>query len=137
MGLDLGRPAVTRGRALVAAGVVAVAVVPVLVLLPAAPSAAQDPTPAPGPTLGVTVSPPSQQQIDDARSALDRLRQPARTPTTTIAQVAGPVDPKSGSVRWQVSDQAWWTLGAALLVLLVLSETTRISVRRAKHRKDA
>jgi hypothetical protein len=137
MGLDLGRPALTHGRALVAGGVVTAALVPLLVLLPAAPCAAQDPTPAPLPTQGATVAPPSQQQIDDARSALNRLRQPAKSPSTTIAQVAGPVAPKARSVRWQVSDQAWWTLGAAVLVLLVLSESTRISVRRAKHRKDA
>ena len=136
MGLDLGRPALTRGRALVVGGVVTVA----LVVLPGAAASAADPSPAPaptpGPTQAATVAPPSQQQIDDARSALDRLRSPAKAPRT-LTQVSGPTHPGSRSVRWQISDQAWWTLGAALLVLLVLSETTRISVRRAKHRKDA
>lgn len=126
----------TRGRALVLGGVVTLA----LVVLPGPAATAADPSPAPapnpGPTQSATVAPPSQQQIDDARSALDRLRQPAKAPRT-LTQVSGPTHPRSRSVRWQISDQAWWTLGAALLVLLVLSETTRISVRRAKHRRDA
>lgn len=126
----------THGRALVLGGVVTVA----LVVLPGPAATAADPSPAPapnpGPTRSATVAPPSQQQIDDARSALERLRQPAKAPTT-LTQVSGPTHPRSRSVRWQISDQAWWTLGAALLVLLVLSETTRISVRRAKHRRDA
>ncbi|RNM16267.1 hypothetical protein [Nocardioides pocheonensis] len=136
MGLDLGRPALTRGRALVLAGVVTAA----LVVLPGAAATAADPSPAPaptpGPTQSATVAPPSQQQIDDARSALDRLRRPAKAPKT-LAEVSGPTHPKSRSVGREISDQAWWTLGAALLVVLVLSEATRISVRRAKHRRDA
>jgi hypothetical protein len=134
MGLDLGRPVLRAARALVAGGLLVAAL--------ATPAVAADPTPAPSPAASPvsTLPPPSQQQIDDAKNALNRLRRPARapaTPTTTIAQVAGPVAPRPGSVASRISDEAWWTLGAALLVLLVLSETTRISVRRAKHRKEA
>jgi len=107
----------------------------------AGPASADDPTPAPVPT-GVStpsVSPPSQQQIDDAKSALDRLRNAGTTTPPTLTQVAGPVVPtkKDGSVIPRISDEAWWTIGAGVLVLLVASETTRIGVRRAKHRKRA
>jgi hypothetical protein len=103
---------------------------------------ADEPTPAPAPTLAPTiaasVSPPSQQQIDDARRALERLRQQGTRAPTTLADVAGPTaQPKRASVASRLSDQDWWTVGAALLVLLVASETTRLSVRRAKHRAEA
>ena len=37
----------------------------------------------------------------------------------------------------QISDEAWWTIGAGALVLLVASEATRLGVRRAKHRRQA
>src|SRR3954451_16155006 len=102
-------------------------------------ASADDPTPpVPGATTP-SVSPPSQQQIEDARNAMDRLRHPAGTRTTapgTLTQVAGPLAaPKRGSVASRISDQEWWTIGAGARVLLVASETTRLSVRRAKHRK--
>jgi hypothetical protein len=106
----------------------------------AAPAFADETTPAPSPTQALTpsLSPPSQQQIDDAKSALDRLRNRGKaTPTTTLDQVAGPVAEKGPSMTSRISDEAWWTIGAGAMVLLVLSETTRISVRRAKHRKGA
>ena len=95
----------------------------------------------PGGQATPAVSPPSQQQIDDARNAMDRLRHPggtgARTPGT-LAKVSGPLaEPRGRSVTSRISDETWWTLGAGALVLLVASETTRISVRRAKHRKGA
>ena len=96
------------------------------------------PGPAPGPSRVSTpsLSPPSQQQIDDARNAMERLRHPATPTPPTLAKVAGPVDPEdAGSLGLRWNAQAWWTLGAGVLLLLVLSETTRISVRRAKHRK--
>ena len=102
------------------------------------PAYAADPTPTPGPSRVPTpsLSPPSQQQIDDARNAMERLRHPATTTPPTLAKVAGPVDPEdAGSLGLRWNAQAWWTLGAGVLLLLVLSETTRISVRRAKHRK--
>jgi hypothetical protein len=88
----------------------------------------------PGPT--VSLSPPSQQQIDDAREALDRMKRGGATSTSTpLVQVAAPK--KDHSVAPRISAQGWWTIGAALMVLLVASEATRISVRRAKHRKGA
>jgi hypothetical protein len=92
------------------------------------------------PTAGSTVSPPSQQQIDDARSALERLQQQGSRNVTpvTLAQVAGPTGGSGrASVASRISDEAWWTVGAALLVLLVASEVTRLSGRRAKHRGSA
>ncbi|MGY2875781.1 hypothetical protein ACVW00_002971 [Marmoricola sp. URHA0025 HA25] len=93
-----------------------------------------DPTPQPAPTP--VVSPPSQQQIDDAKAALDRVRHPGRTAPKQLTQVAGPTDPAGrDGVTSRISDQAWWTIGAGVLVLMVASETTRVSVRRAKHRK--
>jgi hypothetical protein len=110
----------------------------------AAPALAVDPTPSPAPGIDpgsvTTLAPPSQQQIDDAKNALDRLRRPTRvtpsTPATTLTQVAAPVAPPGrASVTSRISDQAWWTIGAGALVLIVLSETTRIRVRRGKHRK--
>ena len=85
------------------------------------------------------MSPPSQQQIDDARNALERLRQQGtRATAPALAEVAGPTAQDGrGSVASRISDEAWWTVGAALLVLVVASETTRLSVRRAKHRREA
>ena len=104
------------------------------------PAVADDPTPGAGPTQvsNPSVSPPSQQQIDDAKAALDRLRNQGRSKPTTLSHVAGPATrPDEGGVTSRISDQAWWTIGAGALVLLVASETTRLSVRRAKHRKGA
>jgi hypothetical protein len=144
MGRDHRGAALMRGRAALLGALLLLALVgPV-----AAPSYAADPTPTPDPTQLSTqlstpsLSPPSEQQIKDARDALDRLRnqgKPASAPpTTTLAEVAGPTSGnKSGSVTSRISDQGWWTIGAGLLVLLVLSETTRLSVRRAKHRRRA
>ena len=102
----------------------------------AAPASAVDPTPSP-PNSRPSVSPPSQAQIDDAKAALERLRKQGQPTPRQLTQVAGPTAPGH---RWSVSrisDQAWWTLGAGLLVLLVASESTRLGVRRAKHRKGA
>jgi len=114
-------------------------VISVLVGLGAGPAWAE-PTPTPTPTP--SVSPPSQEQIDDAKAALDRLRNRGKTPTAQLSQVAGPTaedapETKRGGVSSPISDEAWWTIGAGLLVLLVASETTRLRVRRAKHRKGA
>ena len=105
----------------------------------AGPASAADPTPTPTPGATTpSISPPSQQQIDDAKAALDRLRNPGKSTPTTLTQVAGPTaDEGRRSVTSRISDEAWWTIGAGLLVLLVASETTRLSVRRAKHRKGA
>jgi hypothetical protein len=80
------------------------------------------------------VSPPSQQQIDDARDALNRLQHPAK-PVPTIAVVAAPKRVRSFSPR--ISNDTLWTIGAGLLVLLVISEATRLGARRAKHRRRA
>jgi hypothetical protein len=93
------------------------------------------PTELPGRTE--SLSPPSQQQIDDARDALNRLEQgsAATTSASPVVEVAGPQDPRSVSSR--LRDANWWILGAGLLVLVVASEVTRIGVRRAKHRKEA
>ena len=104
-----------------------------LVGIGAGPASA-DPTPTPTPIP--SVSPPSQQQIDDAKAALDRLRNQGKAPKTQLTQVAGPAT-DAGGVTSRISDQAWWTMAAGLLVLLVASETTRLSVRRAKHRRGA
>ena len=111
-------------------------------LLTAAPASAADPTPAPDPlppaAYSPSVSPPSQQQIDDAKEALKRLRNQGSSTPSSLTQVAGPtaVD-RHHSVKFRISDQGWWVVGAGLLVLLVASETTRVSVRRAKHRKKS
>jgi len=110
----------------------------------AGPASAADPTPPPDPLATEvstpSVSPPSQQQIDDAKAALKRLRNQGKQTPAPIEQVAGPTSSAAGggaSVVSRISDEAWWTLAAGLLVLLVASETTRVSVRRAKHRKSA
>ena len=145
MGRDLGRTVLTRGLALplaaVPGGVLALGLV-------CAPATADDVTPGAGPTSASTpsVSPPSQQQIEDARNALDRLRDSrsasrssnASHPSdpTTLTRVAGPVADTGGATS-RISDEAWWTIGAGALVLLVASEATRNSVRRARHRKGA
>ena len=125
-----------RCRALLLGGAIALAIA----VAGAAPAQADDPTPGVGPSQASTpsVSPPSQQQIDDARAALDRLRNQGKKAPTQLTQVAGPTERKdSGGVTSRISDQAWWTIGAGALVLLVASETTRLGVRRAKHRKNA
>ena len=109
----------------------------------ASASYAVDPTPTPDPAGLATpsLSPPSEQQIKDARDALDRLRNQGKggaTTPTTLAQVSGPTADSSGrSVTSRISDEGWWTIGAGLLVLVVLSESTRLSVRRAKHRRES
>lgn len=110
-----------------------------MVVLGAGPAAADEPT-TPTPTVAPTpsLSPPSQQQIDDAKDALERLEDPGRPTPTPVTEVAGPTsEPERGSFGSRISDETWWTLGAGLLVLVVASETTRIGVRRAKHRKKA
>lgn len=125
-----------RCRALLVGAAIALA----LAAAGAAPAAADDPTPGAGPTQAPTpsISPPSQQQIDDAKAALDRLRNQGKNPPSRLTQVAGPTArDESGGVTSRISDQAWWTIGAGALVLLVASETTRLGVRRAKHRKGA
>jgi hypothetical protein len=143
MGRDHRGAALRRGCAATRGLLLGALLVAVLAGPGSAPSYAADPTPAPDPTQVSTpsVSPPSEQQIKDARDALDRLRNQGKrgtTTPTTLAEVAGPTAPaRSGSVTSRISDQGWWTIGAGLLVLLVLSETTRLSVRRAKHRRQA
>ena len=121
-----------------------VALAAALVGSAAAPATADDPTPGTVPAPAATpvttpaVSPPSQQQIDDAKAALERLRHPGTSEPTSLTEVAGPTARHDGGgVTSRISDQAWWTIGAGALVLLVASETTRLSVRRAKHRKRA
>lgn len=109
------------------------------VILGGGPAAADEPT-VPTPTVAPTpsLSPPSQQQIDDAKDALERLEDPGTPTPTPLTQVAGPTsEPEPGSFTSRISDEAWWTLGAGLLVLVVASEATRIGVKRAKHRKGA
>lgn len=120
-------------------GAGALLAVALVVLSLAGPAAADDPaqpsTPPPTPVL----SPPSQEQIDDAKEALDRVRNAGKSPAPApdpITQVAGPTE-DGGSVVSRISDEAWWVIGAGLLVLLVASETTRLGVRRAKHRRGA
>jgi hypothetical protein len=133
MGRDLGIAVLRHGRALLPAAALAAA----LATSCPVPAYADDPTPAPAPAQApsATLSPPSQQQIDDARSALDRLRNGATAPAPVLARVSGPTAPSRRPQAPRISDEGWWTIGAAALVLLVLSETTRLSVRRAKHRK--
>jgi hypothetical protein len=137
MGHDLGRVVLRHCRGFLVGGALAAAIV----LACGATAAADEPTPGAGPGQASTpaVSPPSQQQIDDAKAALDRLRNQGKTEPTGLSQVAGPTTPRDdrdeGGVTSRISDQAWWTIGAGALVLLVASETTRLSVRRAKHRK--
>ena len=102
--------------------------------LGAGPAAAADPVPAPTPA----VSPPSQEQIDDAKAALDRLRNQGKKAPAQLTQVAGTTaEDEPGGVTSRISNEAWWTIGAGLLVLMVASETTRVSTRRAKHRREA
>jgi hypothetical protein len=143
MGRDRRGATLMRARAATRGALLAALVVGALVGPGPAPSYAADPTPTPDPAQLSTpsLSPPSEQQIKDARDALDRLRNQgthASSPPTTLAQVAGPTADKGhGSVASRISDEGWWTIGAGLLVLLVLSETTRLSVRRAKHRRAA
>ena len=120
---------------------VAAALLTAFVLLGAPSATAEEPTPKPTPTSvsPPSLSPPSQQQIDDAKAALERLRNPSNksaTPTT-IAQVAAPADDDRGPAMTRISDEAWWTLAAGLLLLVVASETTRLGARRAKHRRGA
>ena len=126
------RPAPSTSLVLLGAVVVALVI--------AGPATAADPTPSPAPLstpVTMSVSPPSQQQIDDAKEALKRLRDQGSSTPKTLTRVAGPTSGDRGSVTARISDGAWWTIGAGLLVLLVVSETTRLSVRRAKHRKGA
>lgn len=120
----------TRGRAAVLGVLLAAAFAGPLAAIPAH---AADPTPSPSPT----VSPPTQQQIDDAKAALDRLRDQGKNKPTQLTRLAGPTGGSGSSLTSRISDEGWWTLGAGLLVLLVASETTRVGVRRAKHRKEA
>jgi hypothetical protein len=140
MGAEAAKAVLRHGRAIVVGGLLAVALAAVV-----APAGwAADPTPSPTPT-SPSVSPPSQQQIDDAKNALERLRNhdrsrgtatPAARPSQTISEVAGPVaGPKRPPLPARISDQAWWTIAAGVLVLVVASEATRLRVRRAKHRR--
>ena len=126
-----------RGRARsFGALLVGALLVSALLVTGAGPATADDVTPVPSPSL----SPPSQQQIDDAKAALDRLRGKGTSTPTRLAQVAGPTtedERPEPSITSRISDEAWWTIGAGLLVLLVASEATRLNARRAKHRKEA
>jgi hypothetical protein len=140
------RPAPLTGTAPVGAVLAALLVVVVTTLLTpviwAGPASAAEPTPAPDPfateVSTPSLSPPSQQQIDDAKAALARLRNQGKPTPGPLQQVSGPATrAEDASVVSRISDEAWWTIGAGLLVLLVASETTRLSVRRAKHRKSA
>jgi hypothetical protein len=135
MGREPGRATPRHCRALIGSAALATA----LIAGGASPAHADDPAPTPVPAVGSTVSPPSQQQIDDARSALERLQQQGtRVPEPALAEVAGPAAAdRRGSVTARISDDVWWTVGAGLLVLLVASEATRLSARRAKHRGRA
>ncbi|HET6166394.1 MAG TPA: hypothetical protein VFE07_06165 [Marmoricola sp.] len=133
MGRVLGKAVLSVGRFAALGLLLAVTIAGPLA---AGPASAADPTPSP-PGSTPSVSPPSQAQIDDARAALDRLRKQGQSRPTQLTQVAGPTEPGHRWAVSRVSDGAWWTLGAGLLVLVVASETTRLSVRRAKHRKQA
>jgi hypothetical protein len=132
----LGRVVLMRCRSLLVGGVLSLA----LVGIGASAAIADEPTPGvgPGQASSPSVSPPSQQQIDDAKAALKRLRNQGTSRPARLAEVARPSDREdTGGVTSRISDQAWWTIGAGALVLLVASETTRLGVRRAKHRKGA
>jgi hypothetical protein len=101
---------------------------------------ADEPAPAPLPTPAATftVAPPSQQQIDDARRALERVSQQGTRAPATLAEVADPTaQSERETVVSRIKDQDWWTIAAALLVLVVASEGTRVGVRRARHRGPA
>jgi hypothetical protein len=140
MGRDPGRAVLRHCRALALGAALGTALAAGTVW--GAPAAtADDATPGAEPTQFSTpsLSPPSQQQVEDARQALDRLRGRTRPATpAALTDVAGPVTGRDrGSASPRISDEAWWTIGAGALVLLVASETTRISVRKAKHRKSA
>jgi hypothetical protein len=140
MGRDLGRAPLMCCRTRPLGALLGGAVLAAALLGLGAGPASAEPTPSPAPTP--SVSPPSQQQIDDAKAALERLRNQGKSPTAQLSQVAGPAaaeasGKKNGGVTSRISDEAWWTIGAGLLVLLVATETTRLSVRRAKHRKGA
>lgn len=137
-----------RAKAVLLGGLVAVALAPIVASAGWAAVWAADPTPAPAPQTTPSISPPSQQQIEDARNALDRLRHhsgpggsatPTAGPTEEISEVSGPVaGPVAGrgrpSLTSRISDQAWWTIASGVLVLAVASEATRLRVRRGKHR---
>jgi hypothetical protein len=98
----------------------------------AVPAQADDPqTPAPTATL----SPPRQQQIDDARDALKRLQKQGKPTPTPVVIVAAPK--KAAALSSRINNETLWMIGAGVLVLLVASETTRLGVRRAKHRRGA
>jgi hypothetical protein len=134
MGRDLGRAALMRRRAWsFGALLVGALLTAVLLGAGAGPAAADEPAPTPIPP----VSPPSEQQINDARAALERLRNQRKKGPPQLTQVAGASAGDDGGVTSRISDEAWWTIGAGLLVLMVASETTRVSARRAKHRKEA
>jgi hypothetical protein len=134
MGRDLGRAALMRCRTRPSGALLVGALLTVALLgLGAGPASAEDPTPTPIPS----VSPPSEQQINDARAALERLRNQGKSAPPQLTQVAGAKADDDGGVTSRISDEAWWTMGAGLLVLMVASETTRVSARRAKHRKEA
>jgi len=138
-----------RAKAVLLGGLVAVALAPVFASAGWsagwAADRAADPTPAPTPLqTSPSISPPSQQQIDDAKNALERLRHhsgpggsaaPTTGPTEEISEVSGPVAGRARpSLTSRISDQAWWTIAAGVLVLVVASEATRLRVRRGKHR---
>jgi hypothetical protein len=133
MGRDLGKAVLSVGRAGVLGLLLAATIAGPF---GAAPASAADPTPGP-PSSTPSVSPPSQAQIDAAKAALDRLRKQGQNKPTQLTRVAGPTGGSEASGISRISDGAWWTLGAGLLVLVVASETTRLGVRRAKHRKHA
>lgn len=141
MGRDPGSAALRRCRALVGGMLVTLTSAALVLGVPGAVQA-DELTPAPVPTLApavtATVSPPSQQQIDDARRALERLQQQGTRAPSALTEVAGPTaEPGAVSVASRLRQQDWWTIGAALLVLLVASEATRVGVRQAKHRGRA
>ena len=140
MRAEAAKAVLRHARAVALGGLLAVALAPAV----ASAGWAADPTPAPGPSQPTpSISPPSQQQIDDAKNALERLRNhhssrgattPGSTPTETISQVAGPVAGRR-ALTPRLSDQAWWTIASGALLLVVASEASRLRVRRAKHRK--
>jgi hypothetical protein len=89
----------------------------------------------PGPVADPTAPPPSQQQIEDARNALNRLNgtgQPTVQPTA--AEVAGPRRLGGDGL---LTSQQWWTLAAGLLVLLVASDAFRLNPRPRGGRRKA